>query len=135
MNPDSDRKTTLGRTTSGKLPQGQLPTRATTPPIITHQDNYPMPLRLLPTRTTTPIGPLPLWDNYYQGQSPLLIGQLPPRTIAPKGKLLSIISTAPPSLTGNRDKYFWFVGIIEMVEKEGHTFSLLSSSVFSKVSY
>ena len=53
------------------------------------------------------------------GGSPPYSGQLPPRTITPIGKLLGIILTAPPSLTGNRGEYFRVVEIPEMVEERG----------------
>ena len=49
----------------------------------------------------TPLGTLPLWHNHPQEQLSLLLGHLPPRTITPIGKLSGIMSTAPPSLTGN----------------------------------
>ena len=50
----------------------------------------------------------------------------PNRTTTPIGKVMGIISTAPLSLTGNRDEYFRVVGILEMVgKKEGDIFSLL----------
>ena len=83
---------------AGQLPLGQLPCRTTTPIPITHRNNYP-------PRIITPVG------------------KLPPRTITPMaitaiGKLLGIISTALPSLTGNRGEYFRVVGILEMVEKK-----------------
>ena len=84
-----------GQLPRGNYPIGQLPHRTTIPLQLTHQDNY------VPPSTITPRA------------IPLLLGQLPPRTITP------IISTAPPSLTGNRREYFRVVGILEMVEKTG----------------
>ena len=102
-------------------PPGQIPTRATTPPIITHQDNYP-------PRTIT------------------AVGQLPPRAISP----IHIAKTTTPkgnyphrkSLLHNLKctafteweyvQYFRVVGILGMVEIEGDISSLLPISKFNK---
>ena len=107
--------TTPGTTTPGNsypgdnYPPEQLPTRVTTPPIITHQDNYP-------PRTITPVGQLLL------------------RAITPTGKALGIISNTLPSLTENSSgRIFHILFVVIFSNHRKCIFAKISTSLFSNV--
>ena len=114
QNQAGDRKTTMGGLALAQLPQEQLPpwittlrktTRRVTPLVAANQDNYPDP---------PPLRPFPPVRQILCGQSLPFIRQLPLGTIT-TGKLLSIVSSALPSVTGSRANYSRLVLIIEKI--------------------